>query len=85
MFLILNKKCSIFFTGKALLQRQTEKKQKLKRKLKLQLRLNKVMDDNYSASELRRRYNKGGSLQDSDLSAAQLRARHNVKGRGQIN
>lgn len=39
-------------------------------------------DDGYSASELRRRYNKGGTLQDNDLSAAQLRARHNVKGRG---
>jgi hypothetical protein len=42
----------------------------------------KMGDDGYSASELRRRYNKGGTLQDSDLSAAQLRARHNVKGRG---
>jgi len=41
-----------------------------------------MADDGYSATQLRQRYNKGGSLKDEDLSAAQLRARHNVKGRG---
>ena len=35
-------------------------------------------DDNYPASELRRRYQSGGTLPDSDLSASQLRSRHNI-------
>jgi len=42
------------------------------------------MDDQYGASELRQRYNKGGTLNDSDLSASQIRARHNIKGRGEF-
>ncbi len=33
------------------------------------------MDSSLSASELRKRYTKGGSLPDSELTAAQLRAR----------
>ena len=35
-------------------------------------------DSELSASELRRRYHKGGSLPDSELSAKQVRARHAV-------
>lgn len=35
-------------------------------------------DSSLPASELRRRYEKGGSIPDSDLSAAQLRARYGV-------
>ena len=35
-------------------------------------------DSDLSASELRRRYHKGGSLADSELSAKQIRARHAV-------
>ena len=41
-------------------------------------------DDSFSASELRQRYHKGGSVPDSDLSASQLRGRYgieNTKGR----
>ena len=36
------------------------------------------MDDGLNASELRKRYHKGGTTSDSDLSAAQLRARYGV-------
>ena len=42
------------------------------------------MDDSYSASELRQRNLKGGSLKDSDMSASQIRARHGVQGRGEF-
>ncbi len=38
------------------------------------------MDDQFSASELRKRNLKGGSLADDQLSAAQLRARHGIAG-----
>ena len=36
------------------------------------------MDDQYSASQLRNRYAKGGAS-DSELSASQLRARHGIE------
>jgi len=36
-------------------------------------------DDSMSASQLRMRYERGGSAKDSELSASQLRARHNVE------
>ncbi len=36
-------------------------------------------DDSMSASQLRMRYEQGGSAKDSELSASQLRARHNVE------
>jgi hypothetical protein len=36
------------------------------------------MDSGMSASELRQRYHKGGSVPDSDLSSSQLRARYGV-------
>lgn len=36
-------------------------------------------DSSLSASELRSRYAKGGSLTDDNLSASQLRARYNVQ------
>lgn len=35
-------------------------------------------DDNLSASELRQRFLKGGSIPDNELSAQQLRARHAI-------
>ncbi|KAG7401312.1 hypothetical protein PHYBOEH_001728 [Phytophthora boehmeriae] len=38
------------------------------------------MDDGMSASELRQRYERGGSVRDSDLSAAQLRSRYAIAG-----
>lgn len=38
------------------------------------------MDDQHSASELRRRYHAGGSVKDSDLPASQLRARYGIAG-----
>eukprot|EP00499_Haloplacidia_sp_CaronLabIsolate_P006190 CAMPEP_0196780692 /NCGR_PEP_ID=MMETSP1104-20130614/8441_1 /TAXON_ID=33652 /ORGANISM="Cafeteria sp., Strain Caron Lab Isolate" /LENGTH=75 /DNA_ID=CAMNT_0042150907 /DNA_START=15 /DNA_END=242 /DNA_ORIENTATION=+ len=37
-----------------------------------------MSDDGFSASQLRQRYHKGGSLDDSQLSASQLRARHGI-------
>jgi hypothetical protein len=37
-----------------------------------------MADSDLSASELRQRYHKGGSVPDSELSASQLRARHGV-------
>ena len=37
-------------------------------------------DDQVSASELRKRYARGGTAKDDELSAAQLRARHNIPG-----
>ena len=37
-----------------------------------------MADENYSASELRQRYHRGGSEKDSDLSAAQLRSRYGI-------
>jgi hypothetical protein len=37
------------------------------------------MDSDLSASELRKRYHKGGELDDSQLSASQLRARYGIK------
>ena len=36
-------------------------------------------DDSRSASELRQRYHRGGSVPDSALSASQLRARYGVQ------
>lgn len=36
-------------------------------------------DSGLSASELRRRYSKGGELPDDSLSASQIRARHAIK------
>lgn len=45
-------------------------------------------DSELSASELRQRYQAGGSLNDSELTASQLRARHgiasNSKGKAKI-
>lgn len=38
------------------------------------------MSDDLSASELRRRFHKGGSIPDSELTASQLRARHGIAG-----
>ncbi|CAM9795399.1 unnamed protein product [Heterosigma akashiwo] len=38
-----------------------------------------AQDDGYSASELRQRYNKGGTYGDDQLTAAQLRARHGIQ------
>mmetsp|Transcript_34759 Transcript_34759/g.44343 ORF Transcript_34759/g.44343 Transcript_34759/m.44343 type:complete len:81 (-) Transcript_34759:269-511(-) len=38
-----------------------------------------MADDGYSASQLRQRYNKGGTLNDDQLTAAQLRARHGIQ------
>ena len=35
-------------------------------------------DSELSASELRQRYNRGGSAKDDELSASQLRARHGI-------
>ena len=35
-------------------------------------------DSDLSASELKRRYHRGGSAKDDELSAAQLRARHAI-------
>jgi hypothetical protein len=37
-----------------------------------------IMDSELSASELRKRYHRGGSVNDDELSAAQLRARHAI-------
>ena len=37
-----------------------------------------MADDSYSASQLRRRYTKGGSARDSELSASQLRSRYEI-------
>ena len=39
---------------------------------------NNMGDSDLSASELRQRYHRGGSLRDDELSAQQLRARHGV-------
>ncbi len=36
------------------------------------------MDSDLSASELRQRYHRGGSIPDDQLSAPQLRARHGI-------
>ena len=36
------------------------------------------MDSDLSASELRQRYHRGGTLRDDELSAQQLRARHGI-------
>lgn len=36
-------------------------------------------DDSYSASDLRRRYVRGGSAKDSELSASQLRSRYEIE------
>jgi hypothetical protein len=35
-------------------------------------------DDQASASELRKRYARGGTAKDDELTASQLRARHNI-------
>jgi hypothetical protein len=35
-------------------------------------------DSELSASELRQRYNRGGTVKDDELTAAQLRARHGI-------
>ena len=48
-----------------------------------------MADSELSASELRQRYHRGGTLNDDELTSAQLRARHaipsNPKGHLQIN
>eukprot|EP01035_Chromulina_nebulosa_P028831 gene28831-38121_t len=36
------------------------------------------MDSELSASELRQRYHRGGTLNDDELTSAQLRARHAI-------
>lgn len=36
------------------------------------------MDSELSASELRQRYHRGGTLKDDELTAQQLRARHGI-------
>ena len=36
------------------------------------------MDSDLSASELRQRYHRGGTLNDDELTSAQLRARHAI-------
>lgn len=42
--------------------------------------LTKVMgDDGLTATELRQRYHKGGSIPDSDLTASQLRGRYGIQ------
>mgnify|MGYP003385761470 CR=1 FL=1 len=40
---------------------------------------NATGDSSMSASELRQRYNRGGTAKDDELSASQLRARHGVQ------
>ena len=35
-------------------------------------------DSELSASELRQRYNRGGTVKDDELTASQLRARHGI-------
>ena len=44
-------------------------------------------DSGYSASELRKRYHKGGEVPDSELTASQLRARYGIQSntRGEYN
>ena len=37
-----------------------------------------MADSDLSASELRKRYHRGGTAADDELSAAQLRARHGI-------
>ena len=37
-----------------------------------------MADSDLSASDLRRRYHKGGTAADDELTAAQLRARHGI-------
>jgi len=37
-----------------------------------------MSDDQFSASELRARYERGGTLSDDQLTASQLRARHAI-------
>lgn len=39
-----------------------------------------MSDDAMNASELRSRYDRGGSVRDCDLSAAQLRSRYAIPG-----
>ena len=41
-------------------------------------------DSNYSASELRQRYHRGGTASDSELSAGQLRARYGMPSNKEI-
>ena len=36
-------------------------------------------DDGFTATELRKRYHKGGSVPDSDLTASQLRGRYGIQ------
>jgi len=38
-----------------------------------------MADNDLSASELRRRYHRGGAANDDELTAAQLRARHGIQ------
>ncbi|OQS04171.1 hypothetical protein THRCLA_20947 [Thraustotheca clavata] len=38
-----------------------------------------MADDGYTATELRSRYGRGGTVGDSDLSAAQLRSRYSIE------
>ena len=37
-----------------------------------------MADSELSASELRQRYHKGGTVADDELTAAQVRARHGI-------
>ena len=38
-----------------------------------------MSDDRFTATELRQRYHKGGSVPDSDLTASQLRGRYGIQ------
>ena len=38
-----------------------------------------MSDDQLNASELRKRYHRGGTIPDSDLSASQLRGRYGIE------
>ena len=41
-----------------------------------------MSDDQLNASELRKRYHRGGTIPDSDLSASQLRGRYGIENNG---
>ena len=43
-----------------------------------------MSDDQLNASELRKRYHRGGTIPDSDLSASQLRGRYGIENNGRI-
>lgn len=48
------------------------------RKLTVPAETANMADSELSASELRMRYHRGGTVPDSDLTSSQLRARHGV-------